>query len=40
MLVEGRYRAEGSKGEKKWDKYYSVTNKIYVKKENSKVKRI
>ena len=28
MLMEGGYRAEGNKGEKKWDNYNSIINKI------------
>ena len=32
MLVGGGYRAEGHKGEKKWDNCNSIINKIYFKK--------
>ena len=32
MIVGGRYRAEGNKGEKKWDNCNSIKNKIYFKK--------
>ena len=31
MMVGGRYKAEGNKGEKKWDNYNSIINKIYLK---------
>ena len=32
MLMGGGYRAEGNKGEKKWDNCNSIINKIYLKK--------
>ena len=34
MLVEGGYRAERNKGEKKWDNFNSVINEIYFKNKN------
>ena len=33
MLVGGGYRAEGNKGEKKWDNCNTIISKIYFKKE-------
>ena len=32
--LEGWYRVEGSKGEKKWDNYDSIIDKIYFKEKN------
>ena len=33
VLVGGKYRMEGNKGEKKWDNCNGIVNKIYLKKE-------
>ena len=32
---EGSYRVEMNKGEKKWDNYNSVINKIYLKRKGN-----
>ena len=39
MMVGGGCRAEGNKGEKKWDNCNSIINKIYFLKANNLVKK-